>query len=273
MPLMYLSSRICFGALFRVICFSFAASSQSSDTFFFPTDDPGIGNSQYVSLDASEGGPELLSYEDSASFFSLNGDFDTSIPMNQDLSSTLFTDNDPASVAILSEDALSFSAFDDGPALAFNDILVPSLSEVPETLFSEEMFEASEFDSETLVDIDCESDEEQTFGKSRRAEGLCPMPAGKKTWPPPYASPERYNDLPENDPKPRPRNQTKNNRFDFVQCPSGPGGYRMYAVCDMGVDTDRVYDPVREWTVYNVDHDCMLHPLPRSLAQTADSRM
>ena len=251
-----------------VICCSYAASSQSSDNFFFPTDDPGVGNSQYVSLDASEVGLELLSYENSASPVSFNGELDPSIPMSQDSSLTLFTDDDPASIAFLSQDAPPFLCFDYGPALAFN-----SFSEQPETLSPEEIFEASEFDSESLANIDWESDEEQILGKSRRAEGLCEMPRGKRTFPPPYARPERYNDLPENDPKPRPRNQARNVKYDFVHCPSGQGGYRMYAVCDKGVDSDRVYTPPRGWTVYNVQHPCLLLSLPRSLAQTADSWM
>lgn len=254
---MYRPPRIFTGALFCVMCCSFAASYQSSDNFFFPTDDPGIGNSQHITLNALEGGPELLSYENSASPVSLNGELDPSIPMSQDLSFTLFTDDDPASIPFLSQDAPPFLAFDDGPALAFN-----SFSEEPDTLSSEGIFEASEFDSESLANIDCESDEEQILGKSRRAEGVCTMPRGKPTFPPPYASPERYNELPDNDPKPRPRNQAKNTRFDFVQCPSGPGGYRMYVVCDKGVDLDRVYDAVRGWTVYNVQHDCLLLSYP-----------
>lgn len=270
---MHFLTRTFNGALFCLTYIS-CASSLSGDNLFSPTDDLDNGNIQYASLPDMGGDSELLSHEGSASLFSFNDDLGSSIPISQNWDSAVLPNNDPASVALFSEDAPLPAAFDAGSALALNDLPLPSLSGELQTLASNVPFETSEFDAENLSDIDCMSYEEQTVGKSRRGDVCGVTDAGKRSFPPPYANPGRFNWLPENDPKRRPAPQLKNSKADFVYCPSGPGGYRMYLICDSGREADRSYTAGRGITLVNLDveRNCMLLFSPQICAQTADSQ-
>lgn len=70
-------------------------------------------------------------------------------------------------------------------------------------------------------------------------ENLPPNP--DKIFPPPGSNPGRLPGV-WNDPKPRPPTTFRavNTDFDFEYCPAGMYGYRTYAVCDSGVEKDRV---------------------------------
>lgn len=273
---MQFSMWIFFSALFCVTYISYARSL-SDDDLFLPIDGHNNGNAEYTSLPILEDDQELLSFEDSPSLFSFNEDLDSSIPISQDWDSSVFLNDDSASAPLFIDDASILTTFDDDSPVALNDLLLTLSSEEPENPASKELSGANDSDSELFSDISCTSDEEQTVGKSRRGEDVCPVVnLGKKAppFPPPFANRGRFNDLPENDPKRRPSNQQKNSRADFIECPSGPGGYRMYLICDSGNEADRMYSAARGVSLVNlkVNRGCMLLFLPPTCAKTADSQ-
>ena len=260
-------------ALFCTTCISYAASLSSDDDFFF-SNDLDDGDIQYASLSGLEGDPELKSYEDSGTLFSSSEDFGSFFPIGQNGDGAIFSNDDPTSGPLFIEDAPFLTAFDDNSALALDELPLPSFSEEFETPASNEFFETSQFDSELLSDSNCISDEEQAVSKSKR-EDVCTVEDQSKTsYPPPFANPERFNWLPENEPKRRPSIQAKNSPADLINCPSGPGGYRMYLICDTGKESDRKYTSDRGVTLYNLNTNriCMLLFLPRTCVQWADSQ-
>lgn len=257
-------------ALFCMTYISYAGPL-FGENLFLPTDDQGNGDVQYASLPTLEANPESLSPEDSASLFSTNEGLGSSIPISQDGDSAVFPKNDPASETLFIEDSPLLTAFDDDSALALNDyLLLPSSSGDSETPASDDLFGTGEFDSGLLSDTNCMSDEEQAVSKVRRGD-VCSVveDSGKKSFPPPYANQDRFNWLPENDPKRRPSNQQRNIRPDFVHCPSGPGGYRMYLICDSGNEADRTYTTDRGVTLVNLKPNriCTLLFLPQTCAK------
>lgn len=99
------------------------------------------------------------------------------------------------------------------------------------------------------------SDQQFTIGKKIRRNEICPSAAQKKKaptleTPPPgtgdfpglNANPGRFTNDPVNDPFPRPFLHWVNTDFDFIYCPSGRWGFREYAVCDSGLESDRKFD-------------------------------
>lgn len=252
------------GALFCVKYNSSYARSFLSDNFFEPNDD-------YASLPGLNGDPELQPFEDPASLFSSNEYLGSSIPLSGDGDPAVFPNNDPASAPLFVDDAPLLTAFNFDSALALDDLPLPSFSGESETLASNNLFPTSEFDPELTLDDSCMPGEEQDVSKSKRGDDFCLVTdSGKKSFPPVWANPSRFNYFPENDPRPRPKNQQKNSRSDFIDCPSGPGGYRMYLICDSGKKEDRKDTVGRGVTLTNLnaDRSCMLLSLSQSRCKT-----
>lgn len=247
------------GALFGAKYIS-PAQSFPGDNLFESIDGQGEGSIRYASLPGLEDDPELPPSEDAVSLFSSSDDLGSSIPFSQDGDSAVFLNNDPASAPLFIEDASLLTASDDDSVLAFNDLPLPSWSGESETPTSSDLFETSEFDPEFVSDNSCIPDEEQDVSKSKRGNVCTVTEGGQKAFPPYYANPARFNWLPENNPKKRPKNQQKNTASDFIHCASGPGGYRMYLICDSGNEADRTYTGIRGVTLVNLrpDRNCML---------------
>lgn len=248
--------------LLCVTLVSIPASSQSDDNLFLASEGLDSGDSQYLSsTDGFGGGPDFLFNGDSSSPFPLNAGFDSSNPFSQDGDLTMFFDGNPSSVA-------SSNLFDDGFAPATNDLSLSSFSGDSKTLASDELLDIDASESDSFDVADCADDDEPTLGKSKRGGAIC---GAKHSFPPSYALPERFDNQPENDPKKRPTRDVPNVKSDFVNCPSGEGGYRMYWICDNGKPEDRIFVEGRETTLLNLlspDRDCkFLFPLSRSLAQ------
>lgn len=262
------------GVLFCVKYDISYARSLSSDNFFKPTDDQDVGNVQFAPLPGLDGDSELQSYDNPTLLSSSNEDLDSSIPLSQDGGFGGFSSNDPASAPLFIDDAAPLTASNDDSALALNDLPLSSLSGGPETPASNNLFQNNGLEPEFISDDTCIPGEEQDISKSKRGDDFCLVTdGGKKSFPPIWANPYRWNYKPENEPKRRPTNQKKNSRPDFINCPSGPGGYRMYLICDSGREEDRTYTPDRGVTLVNLytDRDCMLLSLPHACAKPADS--
>ena len=261
------------GVLFCVKFNISYARSLSSDNFFQPTDDQDAGNVQVASLPGLDGDLELQYYDNPTSLFSSNEDLDSSIPLSQDGGFAVFSSNDLASAPFFIDDTALLPASNDDFALALNDLPLPSLSGESETPASNNLLQDNGLDPKFISDDTCMPGEEQDVSKSKRGDDFCLVTdGGKKLFPPIWANPYRWNYKPENDPKRRPTNQQKNSRPDFINCPSGPGGYRMYLICDSGRPEDRTYTPDRGVTLVNLyaNRDCMLLSLPHACAQPAD---
>ena len=258
-------------ALFGAIFVSLTASSQSDADLFLPADDLSSGDSQFISSTSLGDDLGFLPSEDPSSDQSFNAGFDSSISSSQDLDTALFLDDNPASLAFSSDD-VSRLPMDDGSASTVDGLPLPLFSDESGALASDEFFDTTDFDPETLSEADCDLPSEPLAGKLRRGD-FCIKRTRETTWPPAYALDERYNYLPENDPKRRPSNQQKNSRADFTYCPSGPGGYRMYWVCDNGNPKDRISSPDRDTTLINLslERACKCLPLLRSTALTANN--
>jgi hypothetical protein len=252
------------------ISFSFAASNEVDGNLFLLADDLDHGGGLLTFLDSFKDDTEdqastvSRSDDSSASLFSFNEDLASPAPKAEDLSSVLFPNDDSASAPLFYEDSAPILASGEASAFGDHGSPLPTLSEELEKPTENENF-GSELDSGLLVDIGCKSYEEQIIGKAKRGEMCRPVaekPSLEKSFPPPYSNQGRLNWLPENAPKPRPPRDKKNTRTDFESCPSGLSGYRMYAVCDSGKDSDTVFSDVRGWTLLNVDPGILLLPYP-----------
>lgn len=264
------------GALFFLPYHISCAQSLPGDNLFEPNDNQDAANIEYATLPGLDDDLELQSYEDSASLFLSKEDFGSSIPLSRDGDSAAFPSNDLTSAPLFIEDAPLLAAFNDDSALALNDLPLLSLSGESEMPTSSDLFETGEFDPEIVSDNSCIPGEEQDFSKSKRGAGFCLVPEGaKRSYPPVYANPTRWDWLPENAPKPRPNNQQKNLRADLIHCPSGPQGYRMYLICDSGREEDRTYTSNRGVTLVNLNTNriCTLLFLFHTCVKPADSRI
>lgn len=260
------------GALFCVKYSISYARSLSGDNLFESTDNQDAGNIQFASLPGLDDYLESQSYEDPTLLFSSNDDLDSSIPLSQDGGSTVFPNSDPGSASLFNDDAALFAASNDDSTLALNDVPLPSLSGVSETPASNNPSQDNEFDPEFISDNSCIPGEEQDFSKSKRGDFCLVTDGGPKSFPPIWAEPKRWDWKPENEPKRRPTNQHKNARPDFINCPSGPLGYRMYLVCDSGREEDRTYTRDRGVTLENLNanRNCMLLSLSHAWVNPAN---
>lgn len=154
---------------------------------------------------------------------------------------------------------LSPSGFDSGGNLFDTDLRGSlSLSEIAMAQGEANVDGGSNFDLLDLTansPLGCESDQERPIDGIGRRGTTCsdplllqepstdvqqPLDNPDGLFPPPGSNPGREpGEM--NDPKPRPSGVTSvaNSDFDFQYCPSGLGGYRLYAVCDSGFESDR----------------------------------
>lgn len=199
------------------ICGSLAADD------VFP--EPGADYSQFLSLGTVEGGTSIA----------LGSGSDSLTPDNLELD--FLTQMDPAVFLPSNEvdSALDFFATTDS-----SDDLFPD--------------DASSLGLIADSGIGCVSYEGQPISRIRR-DNFCTDPSLLKTpptnenqpakdsdttFPPPGSNPGR---IPGKSNDPKPRSQYDSNALnideDFQICPSGPNGYRKYAVCDSGIERDR----------------------------------
>lgn len=231
--LRFLQALLCFG-----ICGSLAEEN------IFLSSDSGLSSSP---LD--DGGTQL----------SLG--FDSASSVSEDPASAMFPLGDISNFLPLNGDNSEADMFSTG-----------SIADLPldEFTSSDEGFEIDPGSSSGLLAssiANCVSDGGQFIGRIRRRDNSCSAPAEFKkpstdvqkppndpdeVFPPPGSNPGRLSGH-VNDPKRRPiyLDQEVNTDFDFEYCPSGISGYRLYAVCDSGLERDRSHiGPT--YTLYHV---------------------
>jgi hypothetical protein len=228
---------------------------------FLPADDLGVENDQHVEVD--------MAYQASEQFLPTDDDSESLYPSIENSASLLLFNEDPGSSTQMFQDLEDLLVFpedyptiheDPAPNMAFDEVALPDLPTFSEELETppEDGLLSLDLDPLSLVDSDyCASDGVQTMAKTRR-RNMCPVNTTPKQFPPPYANPGRRDMSPENEPKPRPARYVRNTKNDFEACPSGRDGYRMYAVCDSGQESDRIFTESRGWTLINVDPSMFL---------------
>jgi hypothetical protein len=249
-------------SFWAIIYVSFGTANEVVfENYFLPADDLGFENDQLVEID--------MEYQASEQFLPTDDDSESLFPSIGNSASLLLFNEDPGSSTQMFQDLEDLLVFpedyptiyeDPAPIMAFDEVSsvdlpdLPTFSEKLETPPLEDELLSWDLDPLSLVDSDyCASDAEQTMTKARRRNNMCPVNTTPKPFPPPYANPGRRDMSPENEPKPRPASHVRNTKNDFEACPSGRDGYRMYAVCDSGQESDRIFTESRGWTLINVD--------------------